>query len=128
MMGKKALPRQLGEKEAIAKAKMLRTSPQKLSLVAASIQGKKVGNALAELEFSKKRIAQEVKKVLTSAIANAENNHNLDVDQLVVSQATVGKALVMKRFRARAKGRASRILKPFSNLRIIVKERNEETA
>jgi len=127
-MGKKALPRQLGEKEAIAKAKMLRTSPQKLSLVAASIQGKKVGNALAELEFSKKRIAQEVKKVLTSAIANAENNHNLDVDQLVVSQATVGKALVMKRFRARAKGRASRILKPFSNLRIIVKERNEETA
>ncbi len=128
MMGKKALPRQLGEKEAIAKAKMLRTSPQKLSLVAASIQGKKVGNALAELEFSKKRIAQEVKKVLTSAIANAENNHNLDVDQLVVSQATVGKAMVMKRFRARAKGRASRILKPFSNLRIIVKERNEETA
>lgn len=127
-MGKKALPRQLSEKEAIAKAKMIRTSPQKLSLVAASIQGKKVGNALAELEFSKKRIAHEVKKVLTSAIANAENNHNLDVDQLVVSQATVGKALVMKRFRARAKGRASRILKPFSNLRIIVKERNEETA
>jgi len=127
-MGKKAFPRQLSEKEAVAKAKMIRTSPRKLSLVAASIQGKKVGNALAELEFSKKRIAHDVKKVLTAAIANAENNHNLDVDQLVVSQATVGKALVMKRFRARAKGRASRILKPFSNLRIIVKERNEETA
>jgi large subunit ribosomal protein L22 len=128
MMGKKALPRQLSDKEAIAKAKMIRTSPQKLSLIATSIQGKKVESALAELEFSKKRVAHEVKKVLTSAIANAENNHNLDVDQLVVSQATVGKALVMKRFRARAKGRASRIVKPFSNLRIIVKERNEEKA
>lgn len=128
MMGKKALPRQLSDKEAIAKAKMIGTSPQKLSLIATSIQGKKVESALAELEFSKKRVAHEVKKVLTSAIANAENNHNLDVDQLVVSQATVGKALVMKRFRARAKGRASRIVKPFSNLRIIVKERNEEKA
>tara|TARA_R110002050_G_scaffold118195_4_gene235477 strand:+ start:3215 stop:3598 length:384 start_codon:yes stop_codon:yes gene_type:complete len=127
-MGKKALPRQLSEKEAIAKAKMIRTSPSKLSLVAASIQGKKVGKALAELEFSRKRVADEVKKVLTAAIANAENNHNLDVDQLVVSQATVGKALVMKRFRARAKGRAARILKPFSNLRIIVKELGEEKA
>ena len=127
-MGKKALPRQLSEKEAIAKAKMIRTSPSKLSLVAASIQGKKVGKALSELEFSKKRVAEEVKKVLTAAIANAENNHNLDVDQLVVSQATVGKALVMKRFRARAKGRAARILKPFSNLRIIVKELGEEKA
>lgn len=127
-MGKKALPRQLSDKEAIAKAKMIRTSPQKLSLVVASITGKKVEKALAELEFSKKRVAHEVKKVLTSAIANAENNHNLDVDQLVVSEATVGKALIMKRFRARAKGRAARILKPFSNLRIIVKERNEETA
>lgn len=127
-MGKKALPRQLSEKEAIAKAKMIRTSPSKLSLVAASIQGKKVGKALAELEFSRKRVADEVKKVLTAAIANAENNHNLDVDQLVVSEATVGKALVMKRFRARAKGRAARILKPFSNLRIIVKELGEEKA
>ena len=121
-MGKQATPRALPENEAKAVARMLRVSPQKLNLVAQLIRGKKVETALADLEFSRKRISVEVKKALESAIANAENNHELDVDDLVVSQAFVGKALVLKRFHARARGRGARILKPFSNLTIVVRE------
>ena len=121
-MGKAANPRALADNEAKAVARMLRVSPQKLNLVAQLIRGKKVARALADLEFSQKRIAADVKKCLESAIANAENNHDLDVDDLVVSQAFVGKALVMKRFHARARGRAGRVEKPFSNLTIIVRE------
>jgi large subunit ribosomal protein L22 len=121
-MGKPATPRALPENEAKAVVRMLRVSPQKLNLVAQLIRGKKVESALADLEFSRKRIAREVKKCLESAIANAENNHDLDVDDLVVSQAFVGKALVLKRFHARARGRGARILKPFSNLTIVVRE------
>ena len=121
-MGKASTPRALAENEAKAIARMLRVSPQKLNLVAQLIRGKKVSRALADLEFSRKRIAVDVKKCLESAIANAENNHDLDVDDLVVSQAFVGKALVMKRFHARARGRAGRVEKPFSNLTIIVRE------
>ena len=121
-MGKPATPRALPENEAKAVARMLRVSPQKLNLVAQLIRGKKVESALADLEFSRKRIAREVKKCLESAIANAENNHDLDVDDLVVAQAFVGKALVLKRFHARARGRGARILKPFSNLTIVVRE------
>ena len=124
-MGKKATPRRLGENEAQAMAKMLRVSPIKLNVVASSIRGKKVEQALSELSFSKRRIARDVKKVLQSAIANAENNHQLDVDQLFIAEAFVGKTLVMKRFRARARGRAGRILKPFSRITIIVREREE---
>ena len=126
-MGKKTAPRQLADNEAMAYAKFLRTSPQKLNVVAASIRGKSCESALAELTFSKRRIAGDVKKVLQSAIANAENNHQLDVDQLIVSEATVGRTLVMKRWRARARGRVGRIQKPFSNIRLVVRER-EETA
>src|SRR6476659_3225711 len=121
-MGKAATPRALPDNEAKAVARMLRVSPQKLNLVAGLIRGKKVSTALADLEFSRKRIAHDVRKCLESAIANAENNHDLDVDDLVVSQAFVGKALVMKRFHARARGRAGRVEKPFSNLTIIVRE------
>jgi large subunit ribosomal protein L22 len=121
-MGKQATPRALPENEAKAVARMLRVSPQKLNLVAQMIRGKRVDTALADLEFSRKRISTEVKKCLESAIANAENNHDLDVDDLVVSQAFVGKALVLKRFHARARGRGARILKPFSNLTIVVRE------
>ena len=121
-MGKQATPRALTENEAKAVARMLRVSPQKLNLVAQMIRGKKVDTALAELQFSRKRISTEVKKCLESAIANAENNHDLDVDDLVVSQAFVGKALVLKRFHARARGRGARILKPFANLTIVVRE------
>src|SRR6188472_3099370 len=121
-MGKAATPRALPESEAKAVARMLRVSPQKLNLVAQLIRGKKVATALADLEFSQKRISREVRKCLESAIANAENNHDLDVDDLVVSQAFVGKALVLKRFHARARGRAGRVEKPFSNLTIIVRE------
>ena len=121
-MGKAATPRALPDNEAKAVARMLRVSPQKLNLVAQLIRGKKVATALADLEFSRKRIARDVRKCLESAIANAENNHDLDVDDLVVSQAFVGKALVMKRFHARARGRAGRVEKPFSNLTIIVRE------
>jgi large subunit ribosomal protein L22 len=121
-MGKAATPRALPENEAKAVARMLRVSPQKLNLVAQMIRGKKVSTALADLEFSRKRISIEVRKCLESAIANAENNHDLDVDDLVVSQAYVGKALVLKRFHARARGRGARILKPFSNLTIVVRE------
>ena len=127
-MGKQATPRALPENEAKAVARMLRVSPQKLNLVAQMIRGKKVDTALAELQFSRKRISTEVKKCLESAIANAENNHDLDVDDLVVSQAFVGKALVLKRFHARARGRGARILKPFSNLTIVVREVRQAVA
>ena len=121
-MGQEKNPRRVAENEAMAKVRMLRTSPQKLNLLAQLIRGKKVETALADLEFSRKRIAFDVKKTLESAIANAENNHDLDVDDLVVAEAHVGKALVMKRFHARARGRAGRIEKPFSNLTIVVRE------
>lgn len=124
-MGKKATPRHLAENEAQAMSKMIRISPIKLNLVASGIRGLKVEQALSELSFSKRRIAKDVKKVLQSAIANAENNHQLDVDQLVVAEAFVGKTMVMKRFRARARGRAGRINKPFSRLTIVVRERVE---
>jgi large subunit ribosomal protein L22 len=115
-------PRRVADNEAQAKSKMLRTSPQKLNLVAAMIRGKKVEKALADLTFSHKRIAGDVKKCLQSAIANAENNHNLDVDSLVVSEASVGKNLVMKRGRPRARGRFGKIMKPFSELTITVRQ------
>ena len=121
-MGKRARERVLSENEAKAVARLLRISPQKLNLVAGLIRGKKVASALADLEFSRKRIARDVRKCLESAIANAENNHDLDVDDLVVAEAYVGKALVMKRFHARGRGRAGGILKPFSNLTIVVRE------
>jgi large subunit ribosomal protein L22 len=121
-MGKQAKPRKLPENEARCVARMLRVSPQKLNLVAQLIRGKKVETALADLEFSRKRISNEVKKALESAVANAENNHELDVDDLIVSEAYVGKALVLKRFSPRARGRAGRIEKPFSNLTIVVRE------
>ena len=124
-MGKKAAPRRVGDNEALAVGNMIRTSPQKLNLVAATIRGKKVGAALADLTFSPRRVAGEVKKVLQSAVANAENNHQLDVDQLVISEASVGKSLVMKRFRPRARGRTGAILKPFSRLRIVVRQVEE---
>ena len=121
-MSKEKTPRALKDNEAKAVARMLRVSPQKLNLLAQLIRGKKVDRALADLEFSRKRIALDVKKTLESAIANAENNHNLDVDDLVVAEAHVGKALVMKRFHARARGRAGRVEKPFANLTIVVRE------
>lgn len=127
-MAKQKQARRLADNEARAKLRMIRISPQKLNLVAQLIRGKKVDAALADLEFSHKRISGEVKKVLESAIANAENNHNLDIDNLVVSEAYVGKNFVMKRFRARARGRGARILKPFSELTIVVKEVSEEEA
>jgi large subunit ribosomal protein L22 len=121
-MGKPKSPRALPENEAKAVARMLRVSPQKLNLVAQLIRGKKVDAALADLTFSTKRIATDVKKTLQSAVANAENNHGLDVDDLVVSEAFVGKAFVIKRFHARARGRAGRIEKPFSNLTVVVRQ------
>ena len=124
-MGKIASERVLADNEAMAYAKQLRTSPQKLNLVAEQIRGKDCEKALADLSFSKRRIAGAVKKVLESAIANAENNHQLDVDRLYVSEASVGKSVVMKRWRPRARGRVGRIVKPFSNLRVIVREREE---
>jgi len=114
------------KKEAMAKARAIRTSPRKLNLVAASIRGMAVGKALSELTFSKRRVAQEVKKVLLSAIANAENNHNLDVDRLIVAESYVGKAMIMKRYHPMAKGRAGRIIKAFSNLTIVVREKEEK--
>jgi large subunit ribosomal protein L22 len=121
-MSKEKNPRRVADNEAFAKAKMLRTSPQKLNLVAALIRGKKVEKALADLTFSKKRIALDVRKCLQSAIANAENNHGLDVDGLVVAEAWVGKNLVMKRGRPRARGRFGKIMKPFSELTIKVRQ------
>ena len=114
--------RRLGEDQAMAKARMIRVSPQKLNLVAQSIRGMSAERALNELEFSRKRIARDVKKVLESAIANAENNHDLDIDSLVVDQAFVGKNLVMKRYKPRARGRMGKILKPFAEITIIVRE------
>jgi len=124
-MGKRKRERVLNDNEAKAVQRMIRVSPQKLNLVAAMIRGKKVAAALADLEFSRRRISGQVRKTLQSAIANAENNHDLDVDSLVVAEAHVGKALVMKRFKPRARGRASRIIKPFSNLTIVVREVEE---
>ena len=127
-MGKTARDRDLKDTEAKAVARMIRVSPQKLNLVAQMIRGKKVASALADLEFSRKRISKEVRKCLESAIANAENNHDLDVDDLVVAQAFVGNGLVMKRFAARGRGRSGRVYKPFSQLTIIVRQVEAEAA
>jgi large subunit ribosomal protein L22 len=124
-MGKQKTQRALKDNEAKAVLRMLRTSPQKLNLVAQQIRGKKADKALAELSFSPKRIAGSVKKVLESAIANAENNHNLDPDALVVAEAYVGNSLVMKRFHARGRGRSAQVQKPFSHLTIVVREIEE---
>ena len=125
-MGKPSSPRKRADTEAQAVLRNLRISPQKLNLVAAMIRGMDVNKAIATLTFSRRRISGDVKKALQSAIANAENNHSLDVDRLYVKEAHVGKGLVMKRFRARAKGRGARILKPFSHLTIVVGERGEQ--
>ena len=124
-MGKEKRERALADNQAMAMARLLRISPQKLNLVAEMIRGMKAEDALNQLQFSKKAVARDVKKVLMSAVANAENNHGLDVDSLVVSEASVGKSLVMKRFKPRARGRAGRIEKPFSRIRIVVEEREE---
>ncbi|GGO50110.1 LSU ribosomal protein L22P [Roseovarius pacificus] len=125
-MGKEKNPRRVADNEAMAKLRMLRTSPQKLNLVAAMIRGKKVDKALNDLTFSQKRIAEDVRKCLQSAIANAENNHNLDVDELIVAEAYVGKNLVMKRGRPRARGRFGALRKPFSELTIKVRQIEEQ--
>lgn len=125
-MGKEKNPRRVADNEAMSKLRMLKTSPQKLNLVAGLIRGKKVDRALNDLSFSKKRIAVDVKKCLQSAIANAENNHNLDVDGLIVSEAYVGKNLTLKRGRPRARGRFGRIIKPFSELTIKVRQLEEQ--
>ena len=125
-MGKAKRERSLPDNEARAVVRNLRVSPRKLSLVAGLIRGKKVDHALADLEFSRKRIAQDVRKGVMSAVANAENNHNLDVNDLVVSEAWVGKNLVMKRFHARGRGRASSIMKPFSQITIIVRQTEDD--
>ena len=125
-MGKEKNPRRVADNEAMSKLRMLKTSPQKLNLVAGLIRGKKVDRALHDLSFSKKRIAADVKKCLQSAIANAENNHNLDVDGLIVSEAYVGKNLTLKRGRPRARGRFGRIIKPFSELTIKVRQLEEQ--
>ena len=124
--GKRKNPRRVADNEAMAKLRMLKTSPQKLNLLAGLIRGKKVDRALNDLTFSKKRIAADVKKCLQSAIANAENNHNLDVDELIVSEAYVGKNLTMKRGRPRARGRFGRIIKPFSEITIKVRQLEEQ--
>ncbi|MBO0663852.1 50S ribosomal protein L22 [Jiella sp. MQZ9-1] len=124
-MGKAKAERRLADNEAKAIARSIRVSPQKLNLVAQMIRGKKVDRALADLTFSRKRIAETVKKTLESAIANAENNHDLDVDALVVAEAYVGKSITMKRFHARGRGRASRVEKPFAHLTIVVREVEE---
>jgi len=125
-MGKTARARVLKDNEAKAISRMLRVSPQKLGLVAGLIRGKKVATALADLQFSRKRIAGDVKKCLESAIANAENNHDLDVDDLVVAETHVGKAFVIKRWTPRGRGRSGRIFRPFSNLTIIVREQEQK--
>ena len=124
-MGKRSAPRRLAENEAMAFVKNVRISPRKLNLVAGMIRGKDAADALAALSFSRRRIAQDVRKVLQSAIANAENDHQLDVDRLIVAEATVGRAFAMKRFRARARGRSATITKPFSNLTVVVREVEE---
>ncbi|WP_336294650.1 50S ribosomal protein L22 [Bartonella sp. CB169] len=125
-MGKAKIPRQLKDNEAKAVARTIRVSPQKLNLVAAMIRGKRVNVALADLTFSRKRIAGTVKKTLESAIANAENNHDLDIDSLIVAEAYVGKSIVMKRFHVRGRGRTSRVERPFSHLTIVVREVTEK--
>jgi len=125
-MGKDNNPRRVADNEAMAKLRMLRTSPQKLNLVAAMIRGKKVDKALTDLTFSNKRIAQDVKKCLQSAIANAENNHGLDVDELIVAEAWVGKNLILKRGRPRARGRFGALRKPFSEITIKVRQLEEQ--
>ena len=125
-MGKQSFPRRVADNEALAILRNLRVSPQKLNLVVAMIRGMDANKAVATLSFSRRRIAGDVRKVLQSAIANAENNHSLDVDRLVVKEAHVGKGLVMKRFKARARGRGARILKPFSHLTIVVAEKEEQ--
>jgi large subunit ribosomal protein L22 len=127
-MGKPVQPRRLDETEAKAYAKAIRISPRKLNLVAQTIRGKSASAAINELTFSRRRIAQDVRKVLQAAIANAENNHQLDVDRLYVKEATVGRAIVMKRFHARGRGKAARVEKWFSNLTVIVREREEAAA
>ncbi len=127
-MSKPVAPRRVGETEAMAFVSTIRTSPRKLNLVAQLIRGKNAQSALAELTFSPRRIAHDVKKCLQSAIANAENNHQLDVDRLYVKEATVGRAMVMKRFHARGRGRAAQVQKFFSNLTVVVRERAEEQA
>lgn len=124
-MSKQAAPRKVGDKEALAVATQIRGSAQKLNLVAGLIRGRKVGDAMNILAFSKKAMAVDARKVLASAIANAENNHNLDVDALVVAEASVGKSITMKRFATRGRGKSTRILKPFSRLRIVVREQEE---
>ncbi|HUE80319.1 MAG TPA: 50S ribosomal protein L22 [Sphingomicrobium sp.] len=124
-MGKSASPRKVGDKEALAIGNTIRGSAQKLNLVAGLIRGRKVEEALNILKFSPKAMATDVAKVLASAIANAENNHNLDVDALVVAEASVGKSLSMKRFATRARGRSARIVKPFSQIRVVVREQEE---
>ena len=125
-MGKVSNPRRVADNEAMAKTRMLRVSPQKLNLVAQMIRGKKVEKALTDLTFSNKRIAADVKKCLQSAIANAENNHNLDADELIVAEAWVGKNLTMKRGRPRARGRFGKILKPFAEITIKVRQVEEQ--
>jgi large subunit ribosomal protein L22 len=125
-MGKPSKERSLAQNEAKAKAKGLRVSPQKLNLVAGLIRGKPVERALADLEFSRKRIAQDVRKCVMSAVANAENNHGLDVNALVVAEAWVGKNLVMKRFQARGRGRSAGVFKPFSEITVVVRQKDEE--
>ena len=124
-MGKRSTERRLAENEAMAVARRLRTGSRKLNLVAQLIRGLPAEKALVQLSFSPRRISREVKRVLESAIANAENNHNLDVDRLVVAEAYVGKSIIMKRFRPRARGRMGRISKPFSRLTVVVREREE---
>lgn len=124
-MGKEKRERTLADNQAMAMARLLRVSPQKLNLVAEMIRGMKAEEALNQLQFSKKAIARDVKKVLMSAVANAENNHGLDVDSLIVAEASVGKSMVMKRFKPRARGKAGRIVKPFSRIRIVVQELEE---
>jgi len=124
-MSKQAAPRKVGEKEALAVGTMIRGSARKLNLVASLIRGRKVEEALNILKFSPKAMSEDVYKVLASAVANAENNHNLDVDALVVSEASVGKSITMKRFATRARGRSTRIEKPFSRLRVVVREQEE---
>ena len=126
-MGKRSAPRRFAENEAMASIRSIRTSAYKLNLVAESIRGKDAEAALAELQFSRRRVAREVRKVVQSAIANAENNHQLDVDRLYIAEATVGRAFALKRFRARARGRMGRIIKPFSNLTVVVREREEKS-
>lgn len=124
-MGQSANPRRVADNEAMAMAKYITASPQKVNLVAQMIRGKKAETALVDLDFCKRRVAQDVKKVLQSAVANAENNHNLDVDRLYVALAVVGKSIKMKRWRARARGRAARIEKQYSRLTVVVRERED---